>query len=79
MTAKNFAREFAVAFTFAVTETSGKRREWIAKKGRDSIFAMLQGIFPEASTSASKCFAVVVYFELQTKIKGAKPHHANNV
>ncbi len=44
------AREFAIAFTIAVTETtSANAREWIAKNGKDSIFALLQEIYPEAS------------------------------
>jgi hypothetical protein len=43
------AKEFAIAFTFAVTEVSANPREWIAKNGRDSIFAVLQEIYPEAS------------------------------
>ncbi len=43
------AKEFAIAFTIAVTETSANAREWIAKNGKDSIFALLQEIYPEAS------------------------------
>ncbi len=45
------AKEFAIAFTIAVTETSANPREWIAKNGKDSIFALLQEIYPEASSS----------------------------
>jgi hypothetical protein len=41
------ATKFAIAFTFAVTESSANRRDWIAKKGKDSIFALLQEIYPE--------------------------------
>ncbi len=44
------AKEFAIAFTFAVTELSDRPGEWIAKNGKGSIFSMLQEIFPEAST-----------------------------
>jgi hypothetical protein len=41
------ATRFAIAFAFAVTESSANRREWIAKNGKDSIFALLQDIYPE--------------------------------
>ncbi len=44
------AKEFAVAFTFAVTEASDTPGEWIAKNGKESIFAMLQDVYPEVST-----------------------------
>ena len=44
------AKEYAIAFTIAVTETSDSPREFIAKNGKDSIFATLQEIYPEAST-----------------------------
>ena len=47
-----YAKEFAIAFTFAVTETSTNKREWIAKNGKESIFAILQEIHPEASNLA---------------------------
>jgi hypothetical protein len=45
------AKDFAIAFTIAVTETSASRREFIAKNGKDSIFAVLQEIYPSASSS----------------------------
>jgi hypothetical protein len=41
------AKDFAIAFTIAVTETTANPREWIAKNGKDSIFATLQQIHPE--------------------------------
>ncbi len=43
------AKEFAIAFVISVTEASYEPRNWIAKKGRDSVFAMLLEIFPEVS------------------------------
>jgi hypothetical protein len=47
--ASRHAKEFAVAFTFAVTEASTNRLECIAKNGKDSIFATLKKIYPEVS------------------------------
>ena len=40
-------KEFAIAFVIAVTEASDEPRNWIAKNGKDSIFATLREIFPE--------------------------------
>jgi hypothetical protein len=48
------AKEFAISFTFAVTEPSHTPGEWIAKNGKDSIFSMLRELYPEASTTACK-------------------------
>ncbi len=47
------AKEFAIAFTFAVTETMDNQREWIAKNGKDSIFALLREIYPEVRIQES--------------------------
>jgi hypothetical protein len=41
------ANEFAIAFVISVTEASDEPQNWIAKKGKDSVFAMLRDIFPE--------------------------------
>ena len=41
--------EFSVAFATAVTEPSGNPEDWITKKGKDCIFALLDEIFPQAS------------------------------
>ena len=41
------AREFAIAFVVSVTEASDEPQNWIAKKGKDSMFATLREIFPE--------------------------------
>jgi hypothetical protein len=43
------AEEFSIAFATAVTEVSDNPQDWIAKKGTDSIFAVLDEIFPQAS------------------------------
>ena len=43
------AEEFSVAFATAVTEASDNPEDWIAKKGKDCIFAVLNEIFPQAS------------------------------
>jgi hypothetical protein len=43
------AKEFSVAFTIAVTEATDNPQHWIAKKGKDSIFSVLNDIFPQAS------------------------------
>jgi hypothetical protein len=51
----SYAKEFAIAFTIAVTETSDHPREWIAKNGMDSIFALLQELYPEASARNKPC------------------------
>ena len=40
-------KEFAIAFVISVTEASDEPRNWIAKNGKDSIFATLREIFPE--------------------------------
>ncbi len=42
--------EFAVAFTFAVTEVSDPVVDFVAKNGKYSVFAILQEIFPQART-----------------------------
>ncbi len=41
------AQEFTIAFVISVTETSDDPQNWIAKKGKDSIFAILHYVFPE--------------------------------
>jgi hypothetical protein len=41
------AKEFAIAFVVSVTETSDGPNNWIAKNGKDSMFAILRDIFPE--------------------------------
>jgi hypothetical protein len=41
--------EFAIAFAVAVTEVSDPAVDLVAKKGKYSIFSILQGIFPQAS------------------------------
>jgi hypothetical protein len=41
--------EFSVAFATAVTEPSDNSEAWIAKKGKNSIFAILNEVFPQAS------------------------------
>ncbi len=41
------AKDFAVAFVVSVTEASDDRKNWIAKNGKDSMFAILRDIFPE--------------------------------
>ncbi len=41
------AKKFAIAFVISVTETANESQNWIAKKGKDSIFAVLRDIFPE--------------------------------
>jgi hypothetical protein len=43
----NSAKDFSIAFATAVTESSDNPTQWIAKNGDDSIFALLQRIFPE--------------------------------
>ncbi len=43
------AEEFSIAFATAVTETSDNSKDLIAKKGEDSIFAVMHQIFPQAS------------------------------
>jgi hypothetical protein len=48
-TAIRNAEEFSVAFATSVTEASDNPQHWIAKKGTDSIFAVLEKIFPQAS------------------------------
>ncbi len=65
--ASRHAREFAIAFTFAVTEASTDRLECIAKNGKDSIFATLKKIYPEVShpkdqTRAKKSTIVCLYY-----------------
>ncbi len=40
--------EFAVAFTFAVTEVSDPVVDFVAKNGKDSVFSVFQGMFPQA-------------------------------
>jgi hypothetical protein len=41
--------EFSVAFATAVTEPSDNTEAWIAKKGKNSIFAILNEVLPQAS------------------------------
>ncbi len=41
------AEEFSIAFATAVTEATNNSQDWIAKKGADSIFAVLNEIFPQ--------------------------------
>ncbi len=41
------AKEFSIAFVFSVTEASDEPQNWISKRGKYSIFAVLQDIFPE--------------------------------
>jgi hypothetical protein len=43
----SYAKEFAIAFVISVTEASDDRHNWIAKRGKDSIFEILRDIFPE--------------------------------
>ncbi len=40
--------EFVVAFAVAVTEVSDPAVDLVAKKGKHSIFSILQEIFPQA-------------------------------
>ena len=40
-------KEFAIAFVISVTVVSDEPGNWIAKNGKDSIFATLREIFPE--------------------------------
>jgi hypothetical protein len=40
--------EFSIAFAVAVTESSDNPDDWIAKKGNESIFALLYEVFPQA-------------------------------
>ncbi len=46
-TPRRYAKEFAIAFVISVTEASDDRQNWIAKRGKDSIFELLRDIFPE--------------------------------
>ncbi len=48
------AQEFAIAFVISVTETSDDHQNWIAKKGEDSIFAILHNVFPEVIFSLQR-------------------------
>ena len=43
------AKEFSITFAIAVTEASENPQDLIAKKGKESIFAVLNDIFPQAS------------------------------
>jgi hypothetical protein len=45
------AEEFSIAFAIAVTEASNNPHDWIAKKGNESMFTLLNQIFPQASAS----------------------------
>ncbi len=42
------AEAFSIAFTTALTEASDNPQDWIAKKGNESVFAVLSEIFPQA-------------------------------
>ena len=44
------AKELAIAFVSAVTESSGPH-DWIAKNGNDSVFALLQRLHPEVCSN----------------------------
>ncbi len=44
----SIADEFVIAFATSVTEKSVSLHDCIAKKGHDSIFAVLNEIFPQA-------------------------------
>ena len=48
---QGMAEEFAVAFTFAVTEVSEAGVDFIAKNGSYSVFSILQGMFPQVRES----------------------------
>ncbi len=43
------AKEFAIAFVISVTTASDDPQNWIAKKGKYSIFDILRDIFPEVT------------------------------
>ena len=43
------AREFVVAFVNAVTVPTELNSDIIARKGRESIFGVLEQVFPQAS------------------------------
>jgi hypothetical protein len=45
------AEEFSIAFAIAVTEVSDDPYDCIAKKGKDSMFALLNQIFTQACSS----------------------------
>ncbi len=70
--ASRSAREFAVTFTFAVTEASANRLECIAKNGKDNVFATLKKIHPEVShpkdqTRAKKSTIVCLYRDINNR------------
>jgi hypothetical protein len=44
---EHYPKQFAIAFVVSVTEISDTSKNWIAKKGKDSLFAILQDIYPE--------------------------------
>ena len=61
------AKEFSVAFATAVTEASENPDHWIAKKGENSIFSVLNDIFPQARSrvifSPPICISYALYLE----------------
>ena len=44
------AKDFSIAFVVAVTESSGPQ-DWIAKNGSNSIFSLLNRIFPQVCSN----------------------------
>lgn len=41
------AKEFSISFAFSVSEVSAGHNDLIAKRGAESIYAVLQKIFPQ--------------------------------
>jgi hypothetical protein len=41
------AREFSMAFASAVTEATGNEEDCIAKNGDESLFALMNAVFPQ--------------------------------
>jgi hypothetical protein len=60
------AEEFSIAFATAVTEASDNPQHWIPKKGTDSVFAVLNEIFPQAS----KLCRIVRFYQFLGSIQG---------
>jgi hypothetical protein len=53
------AKEFAIAFAVSVTEVSDNPNNWIAKKGKGSMFEILLDIYPEVMLNIA-CIGLVI-------------------
>ncbi len=63
-------KEFAIAFVVSVTEVSDNPNNWIAKKGKGSLFEILRDIYPEVMLNIAciawwhkKCEYVYLYLD----------------